>query len=278
MMKRHLIGFHAGRHESLNDQAPVQEQREIKEPRKSVVQVYFPSRGLNLAYYNDCFDLKVGDLVYVDGKLEGSIGQVTEVSYSFKIKLSDYKRVIAVVDTNVAGDFYLAGSHLVSFDRNVIPFEKVVTWFHAPEGDEEYVSSNDDSSGMPLEDLIKMNFSHEIAHRGHDYYMENRVCYLSVDETRGHAIVQGSENYELEFDYINGEIRNLNCSCFCSYPCKHEFAAMLQLRETLGLIAENYDCEYGDYFAAISKNVFMNTVMNKMEFGKISLGESCPKK
>ena len=60
------------------------------EPKKSVVQVYFPSRGMNLAYYNDSFDLKVGDLVYVDGKLEGHRGQVTEVNYSFKIKLSDY--------------------------------------------------------------------------------------------------------------------------------------------------------------------------------------------
>ena len=48
-----------------------------------------------------------------------------------------YKKVIAVIDTNVKGDLYFAGSHLVSFDRNTIPFEKVKTWFKAPEGDEE---------------------------------------------------------------------------------------------------------------------------------------------
>lgn len=47
------------------------------------------------AYYNDSFDLKVGDFVYVEGKLEGYRGQVTEVNYSFKIKPSDYKKVIA---------------------------------------------------------------------------------------------------------------------------------------------------------------------------------------
>ena len=44
-------------------------------------------------------------MVYVDGKLEGQRGRVVEVSYTFKIKLSDYKRVIAVVDTNVSGQF-----------------------------------------------------------------------------------------------------------------------------------------------------------------------------
>lgn len=67
-------------------------------PVKSVVQVRFPSKGRSLAYYNDKFDLRVGDIVFVDGKLEGFQGIVTEVSRSFKIKLSDYKRIIAVAD------------------------------------------------------------------------------------------------------------------------------------------------------------------------------------
>ncbi len=72
-----------------------------------MVQVYFPHRGNGWAYYNDSFDLKVGDFVYVDGKLEGYCGCITEVNYSFKIKLSDYKRVVALVDTNAQGDLYL---------------------------------------------------------------------------------------------------------------------------------------------------------------------------
>ena len=76
-------------------------------PRKSVVQVSFPGRGGALAYYNDQFDLKVGDRVYVEGKLEGQLGYVAAVNYSFKIKLSEYKRVIAVADTNVHGQFYI---------------------------------------------------------------------------------------------------------------------------------------------------------------------------
>lgn len=241
-------------------------------PRASIVQVYFPHRGMGWAYYNDSFDLKVGDFVYVEGKLEGYRGRVTEVTYAFKIKISDYKKVIAVVDTNVAGELYLADSHMVAFERDVIPFSKVVTWFKAPENDEDYVSGNDDAFRFPLDDLSKMKISRDAADRGHDYYMENKARFVEIDGTRGHAIVEGSENYEIEFDYIDGEISNLKCSCFCAGACKHEFAAMLQLKETLEFIKKNYEDEYNGYFAIISKGVFVNTVMNKKVSGKISLG------
>ena len=271
-MKKYPIGFNAGINKEPEKDPSVTIYQETAQPKKSVVQVYFPHRGMGWAYYNDSFDLKVGDFVYVEGKLEGYRGQVTEVNYSFKIKLSDYKKVIAVIDTNVKGDFYLAGSHVVSFDRNAIPFSKILNWFKAPESDEEYVSGNDDAFRFPLDNLSKMKISHDAADRGHDYYMENRAHFVEIDGTCGHAIVEGSENYEIEFDYCDGEISNLKCSCFCSGACKHEFAAMLQLKESLALITENYEDEYNGYFAIISKGVFMNTIMNKKVSGKISLG------
>lgn len=270
-MKKSPIGFHIGIRENTKNESDIPQNIVVKEPKKSVVQVYFPHRGTGWAYYNDRFDLKVGDFVYVDGKMEGYRGHVTEVNYSFKIRLSDYKRVVAVVDTKVSGDFYLAGSHIVSFDRNAIPFSKVLTWFKSPESDDEYASGNDDTNRFPLDDLSKMKVSGVIADRGHDYYMENRVCFLELDGTQGHAIVEGSENYEIEFTLENGEISNLKCSCFCSGACKHEFAAMLQLKEALDTISENYEKECGDYFVIIEKSVFVNTTMNKMTSGKISL-------
>ena len=110
--------------------------------RRSIVQVLFPTRMATLAYYNDRFDLKRGDLVFVDGKYEGVPGRITDVSYNFKIKVSDYQRVIALADTDVKGQFYVANRHLVSFDRESIPYQKVVTWFMPPAKEEdEYVSS-----------------------------------------------------------------------------------------------------------------------------------------
>ena len=242
-------------------------------PRKSVVQVQFPGRSSALAYYNDRFDLQVGDFVYVDGKLEGQRGRVTDVSYNFKIKLSDYKRVIALVDTTVTGRFHYAGSHFVTFDRDAIPFEKVVNWFKAPVKEEdEFISGSDDAS-FRLDDLQGMKISPAVAERGHDYYMENNVVYISIDGTRGYAVVEGSEAYEVEFEYRNGEISQLTCSCFCSYHCKHEFAAMLQLRETLEKIEKNYAAEYEstDYFAAIFKGTLFSFAVSGKGTGSFTL-------
>ena len=241
-------------------------------PRKSVVRVYFADRNTTLAYYNDRFDLHCGDLVYVDGKLEGLRGRVTEVSYSFKIKLSDYKRVIAVADTAVNGRFFMAGSHFLTFDKAALPAGKVLSWFKAPaKEDEEYACGGDDAAFL-LDDLKGMKVSAAIAERGHNYYLENRVRYICIDGTSGYAIVEGGEAYEVEFEYRDGMIRNLVCSCFCSYSCKHEFAAMLQLKETLEKIEKNYADEYErtGYFAAVSKETLWAVAIGDKDTGAVT--------
>ena len=267
---KYKIGFHGYEEEKKEDLQPL----EIGEnkPVKSVVQVRFPSQGRSFAYYNDRFDLHVGDIVFVEGKLEGVQGFVTEVSRSFKIKLSDYKRVISVADTTVKGELYFGGSHLIAFDKNVIPYEKVRGWFLPPENDEEVAVGYDDESFF-YEDIEDFKIKPEIADRGFDYYNRNKVVYISVDGTTGRAIVEGSRFYEVSFDYGNGGIRNITCDCFCSYHCKHEFAALLQLRETLKIIEELYDDEYsqGDYFAAVSKSALMNYAVDRKEKGSIVL-------
>ena len=267
---KYKIGFHGYEEEKKEDLQPL----EIGEnkPVKSVVQVRFPSQGRSFAYYNDCFDLHVGDIVFVEGKLEGVQGVVTEVSRSFKIKLSDYKRVISVADTTVKGELFFGGSHLIAFDKSVIPYEKIRGWFLSPESDEEVAVGYDDE-GFFLDELGDFEIKPEIAKRGFVYYNHNKVVYISVDGTTGRAIVEGSRFYEVSFDYDNGGIRNITCDCFCSYHCKHEFAALLQLRETLKIIEELYDDEYsqGDYFAAVSKSALMNYAVDRKEKGSIVL-------
>lgn len=238
-------------------------------PRRSVAEVWFPDRKMHLAYYNDRFDLKRGDIVYVDGKLEGHRGQVTEVNYNFKIRVSDYKRVIAVADTTVSGQFFMAGSHFVTFDRNALPIDKVSLWFKAPNNeDEEFVCGSDDVT-FSLDDISEMKVSHAIAERGHAYYRDNRVRYICVDGTKGYAIVEGGEAYEVAFEYVDGRIGKLTCSCFCSCDCKHEVAAMLQLKETLEKIQKHYADEYErtDYFAAICKGTLFEFAIDGKEKG-----------
>ena len=242
-------------------------------PRKSVVQVRFPEWSRDLAYYNDRFDLKVGDLVFVDGKLAGQQGRVTQVSYNFKIKLADYKRVIAVADTRVTGQLFFADSHFVAFDPHVLPADKVAGWFLPPvPEDEETVSGSDDSS-FPLSDLKQMDITPTVAQRGRDYYVENRVRYLTLQGDRGYAIVEGTRPYEIEFEYRDGQIRDLVCSCFCSGVCKHQFAAMLQLRDILEKIEKDYADQYRrtGCFAAIFKPTLFQFAVDGSDVGSITL-------
>ncbi len=239
-------------------------------PRKSLVKVYFNNRNLTCTYYNDLFDLKVGDMVYVDGKLEGLQGKVVDVCYNFKIKLSDYKKVTHLIDNKVTGDLYLAGSHMIAFDRGMIPFSKVMSWFKTPDNDdEEYEYSNDDAS-FNLADLSGMNIASITAEKGHEYYLDNCVRYIEIDGNKGKAIVSGNEVYTVEFSYNNGEIKNLICDCYCTGACKHEFAAMLQLKETLKFIENNHMNYFNDYLAVIDKSTLFNTAVNNAE--KLTLG------
>ncbi len=240
--------------------------------RKSVVDVFFVDRNLTCSYYNDKFDLKRGDIVYVDGKLEGLQGRVVDVNYTFKIKLSDYKRVVAVADTKVSGELFVAGASIIATERDVLPFEKVVTWFKAPLADEDDFVSSADDEVINLDDLSGMKIDKATACRGNEYYMENRVVYIEIKSGKARAIVTGTKPYEVEFNYRNGEVSELVCSCYCTGACKHEFAAMLQLRHTLKAIEKEYgDDFYLDYLAIISKPVFFEYVVDNKSNGSLKL-------
>ncbi|MBR6781167.1 MAG: hypothetical protein IKM24_09175 [Clostridia bacterium] len=242
-------------------------------PRNSIVRVYFEERDLTLSYYNNRFDLYCGDYVFVEGKLDGVQGRVVEVNYNFKIKSSDYMRVIAVADTDVRGQFYFAGSHFVAFQPSVLPAEKVKTWFMpACDGDEEVISSYDDTSFL-LENLNEWNVSTAVAKHGKEYYMANKVEYLCLNGTKGYALVQGSHMYEVEFTYEDGAVSRLTCSCYCCSHCKHETAALLQLRETLEQIGEHYGEVYKQtgYFAAVSRTALFTYAVDTKEAGCFTL-------
>lgn len=242
------------------------------QPRKSVVDVYFEDREITCTYYNDKFDLKCGDIVYVEGKLEGVCGRIVNVNYSFKIKLSDYKRVISVADTEVAGKFSIAGTHLITTQCTALPYEQAQSWYMPKSIDDDVVYSSSDET-FSLSDLGALKIDEKIAHRGHQYYMENRVVYIEIKNTKARAIVVGSKPYEVEFDYKDGNISNLVCNCYCTANCKHEFACLLQLKETLEIINKDYgDKADSDYLAIISKAVFFRYVIDNNIRGNFTLG------
>lgn len=269
---KNKIGFGSEFYEDFGKAAPQRGPEPTILPRPSLVQVHFPERGLTLSYYNDRFELHPGDYVYVDGKLEGLRGRVTEVSYHFRIRLSDYKRVTAVADTRVRGQFFFAGSHLLTFDRAALPYEKVLGWFRAPAEDEEFACGYDDTAFL-LDEPHRWPVSEAVAERGLDYYSSNKVRYLCLDGTRGRALVEGRELYEVEFTYEDGEIRNPFCSCYCSGFCKHEAAALLQLRETLDRIETHYAEAFAQsgYFAAVYRGTFCLYALDVPGAGSLTL-------
>lgn len=75
------ICFSAGVDNDYDDYKVQPELKQPAAPRKSLVEVFFSGRNMTLTYYNNQFDLHSGDMVYVDGKLEGLLGRVVEVTY-----------------------------------------------------------------------------------------------------------------------------------------------------------------------------------------------------
>ena len=239
---------------------------------RSLVRVRFPGRNMALTYYNDRFSLRVGDLVHVDGELEGIPGRVEEVCLNFKIRPSEYKRIVAVADTEVHGELHMAGSRFVSFHRDTIPYEKVLSWFKAPDAEGPFVTGSDGTS-FPLEDLSGLQVRPAIAERGQDYYAEDRVLYLCLDGTKGRALVDGTKVYEGEFTLRDGEVSELLCDCPCAFHCKHEVAALLQLRETLEKLREHCPglWEEHGYFAAVFKPTLYLYALVGRDSGRIIL-------
>ena len=240
-------------------------------PVKSLAQVYFPERNQTLTYFNDQFDLKCGDFVFVDGKLEGIRGIVREVNKNFKIKVADYKKIISVADTDVSGQLQMAGSHFISFDPAVLPYEKIRAWYLPPVKEEDEYETGNDDTVISLDRLGDMKVSQAVWERGREYYMDNHVRYICVDNGHGRAIVEGEHAYEVEFDFADGEIRNLICSCPCGYTCKHEVATMMQLKETLELIEKHYTDLHSGYFAAIVKGDLFRFAIDSKESGSFVL-------
>ena len=116
-----------------------------------------------------------------------------------------------------------------------------------------------------------MKVSPAVWERGREYYMDNHVRYICVDNGHGRTIVEGEHAYEAEFDFTDGEIRNLICSCPYSYTCKHEVAAMMQLRETLELIEKHYAELYNRYFAAVVKSDLFRFAIDSKQYGTFSM-------
>ncbi len=142
------------------------------------------------------------------------------------------------------------------------------------EAEEDGYVTGQGGGAIPLDDLGQLGANSAVYDRGKAYYMENKVAYLSLDAGQGRAIVLGSRPYEVEFHYDEEaeEVSGLLCPCLCSYPCKHQVAALLQLQDILEHIWESNDYYFGGYFAAVSRDVFFSFALDARKDASITLG------
>ena len=248
---KNIIGF-----ETLEAQTPAHEtgsvEPEVQAPVRSLVQVRFPDVGRSYSYYNDRFNLKAGDLVFVTGKLAGVCGIVETVNYRFKINLADYQRVIANPVVQLHGTYTPIMDKTVSYDQAAVDPQTFRSWIKPPVSDEDEIEFvMGEGYAFELEHFMEDDdVDHVILQRALDYCRDGRVQYLSVRDGIGTAFVEGSAWYEINFRYENGFVSEMYCECPYSGLCKHNLAVLITLRELVNRID-------GDDFVAIGKDFFI---------------------
>lgn len=196
---------------------------------RSVVSVRF-NDGREYPYYNDTFDLQVDDIVYVDGKLAGKPGRVTEVITRFKVSLDYYKRVLGKLDLHFHGSFQRQGDFMVA-DGNPLPFAQVQPWFYPPREEEEefFIGDGYQADLRHLKDCPDLNLW--------DYQMgqclleEGKVLYLSVQDGQGCALVASQDCHTVNFTLHGDTVADLYCDCISPHFCKHLAALCLALQQ-----------------------------------------------
>lgn len=263
------IGFKdIEKNENENNQItePITNIESDENPVKSVVTVKF-SDGRSYDYYNDMFDLKIGDQVFVSGKLAGKIGKITEIMTSFKISLKYYQKVLVKINRKIHGEFRKIRSLMVSFDSIAPEFSQVKSWFIPPkteEDEEEIVSSSSGLTIKVIDGIECPELSQATIDRAIDLLSESKLKFLSIREEEGHSIIEGSNKnfYSIDFKYKDGVITDMFCDCFMPTACKHEAAVALFVDVLFDAIEEDFDEEYSktNCVTAFDINEFINTI------------------
>lgn len=74
-------------------------------------------------------------------------------------------------------------------------------------------------------------FEYQIKSRGKDYYNNNHIVSIVRNGNEFIAKVEGSKRYEVRVNYDeDDEILYYDCTCPCEFPCKHEYAVLLAIK------------------------------------------------
>lgn len=242
-----------------------------KPTRPTMALVKLFKNGITMSYYNDRFNLKKGDIVFVGDEGNFFRGRVEQVTADFNVDKEYFDRVVGRAVTEVRGSFSQAESYLLTFDRDVLPYRQFLTWMKPVDEDMHYIRYDDES--FSLKKTEKWGVYDTIFERGVDYHRQNRLLYLSLDGTEGHAVVGGTQPYEVSFRYEDGRISALTCDCPCNYRCKHDVATLLKLKEMRKLLKKEHADEWKQsrYFAIVAKPTFFANAVDGNQDAKVEV-------
>ena len=124
-------------------------------------------------------------------------------------------------------------------DINYDEFEDMFENFNSDDYDDDYGDEDFDCDCGELCDceieacLIECydDFDAVIQKRGEDYYETGRVVSCVKDKNHFYAKVLGSDDncYDVSF-HVHEYGVEYDCSCPCEFPCKHEYATLLAIK------------------------------------------------
>ena len=81
-----------------------------------------------------------------------------------------------------------------------------------------------------IDDYID-DFEYQIKSRGKDYYDKGNIVSVVRDGNRFISKIDGRERYVVEIDFDSeDEFMDYSCTCPCDFPCKHEYAVLLAIK------------------------------------------------
>ena len=227
---------------------------------KNLVEVRFED-GFTLSYFSDLPEIKVGDVVTVEGKMENQIAVVKKVLKSFKKPKFEMKWISGVIDTNIAGVYFKIEDDVVSLDTT-LTVEKFLSIYAGVKYKENEAVGEDDIE-LNLEELEKSDlFDDELVKiRGQKLFKDGFVPFIYLKSGVGKAVVRssnGDEWYEIDFRCKRGSITYIACDCPYFGNCKHLYAFLLKLRDFSKKFFEKYN---NDSFVMCKKECF-NYIMS----------------
>ncbi len=230
----------------------------VKTPVRSLVSISFDRMNRPLTYYNDQFDLKPGDRVFVTGKLEGEVGFVESVTTKFRIRIADYQKVISLAQTTIHGTYAPKGNMMLSNDMDALMPEDFRKWVLPPRDAEEQPENEivfGDGYEIPLENpSTAEGVDPAVFDRAIDICRSGRIGYVSVRNGEGKAFIRGSRWYELDFVLDGNMLKEAYCECPYAGLCKH----LLAVGVILNAMRRNHDIDFERDFTLISADQFWN--------------------